>query len=136
MYYMILNEPSEEMRKRKIKLTSFMLVLAIIAISIYPLARFYNYVQIFYLIMFTDFLFTLFRSYEHLIIRIGTSIGTILIMFWFYFSHYETTDTYYYDFFYPYTCILHEDKSVFFRSIAHEEAVNPQATDKNTRDIE
>ncbi|MBQ8656647.1 MAG: EpsG family protein [Prevotella sp.] len=136
MYYMILNEPSEEKRKQKEKLTCFMVALAIIAIAIYPLARFYNYVQIFYLIMFADFLFTLFRSYEHLIIRIGTGIGTILLMFWFYFSHYETTNTYYYDFFYPYTCILHEDKSVFFRSIAHDEAVNPQVTDKNTRDIE
>lgn len=136
MYFMILNEQSEDMKRRRIKLTSFMVVLAIIAISIYPLARLYNYVQIFYLIMFTDFLFTLLRSYEHLVIRIGTCIGTFLLMFWFYFSHYETTNSYYYDFFYPYTCILNEDKSVFFRSIAHDEAVNPQATEKNTRDIQ
>lgn len=113
-----------------------MVVLAIIAIAIFPLARFYNYIQIFYLVMFTEFVYTLLWHYEHLVIRIGTSIGTFLIMFWFYFSHYETTDTYYYDFFYPYTCILDENKSVYFRSIAHDEAVNPQVTDKNTREIE
>ena len=136
MYFMILDEPNEEMKKIRIKLTSYMVVLAIIAISIYPLARFYNYVQIFYLCMFADFLFVLLRKYEHIVIRVGTSICTILLMFWFYFSHYETTNTYYYDFFYPYTCILNEDKGVFFRSVAHDEAVNPQVTEKNTRDIE
>ena len=136
MYYSVITEPSETLRKQKEKLTSFMVILALIAISIYPLARFYNYVQIFHLIMFADFLYTLFRSYEHLIIRIGTSVGTILIMLWFYFSHYQTTDTYIYDFFYPYTCILNEDKSVFFRSTAHDEAVNPVVTDKNVRNIE
>ncbi len=136
MYYMVLFEPSEERRRRKEKLTAYMVVLAIIAIAIFPLARFYNYIQIFYLVMFTEFVYTLLWHYEHLVIRIGTSIGTFLIMFWFYFSHYETTDTYYYDFFYPYTCILDENKSVYFRSIAHDEAVNPQVTDKNTREIE
>lgn len=136
MYFMILDEPNEEMKKIRIKLTSYMVVLSIIAISIYPLARFYNYVQIFYLCMFADFLFVLLRKYEHIVIRVGTSICTILLMFWFYFSHYETTNTYYYDFFYPYTCILNEDKGVFFRSVAHDEAVNPQVTEKNTRDIE
>ena len=86
--------------------------------------------------MFADFLFVLLRKYEHLVIRVSTSICTILLMFWFYFSHYETTNTYYYDFFYPYTCILNENKGVYFRSVAHDEATNPQVTDKNTRDIE
>lgn len=136
MYFMIQYEPDEKIKKIRIKLTSYMVVLSIIAVSIYPLARFYNYVQIFYLCMFADFLFILFRNYEHLVIRVGTSVGTILLMFWFYFSHYETTNTYYYDFFYPYTCILNENKGVYFRSVAHDEATNPQVTDKNTRDIE
>lgn len=136
MYFMILDETDVEMKRIRIKLTSYMVVLAVIAVSIYPLARFYNYVQIFYLCMFADFLFVLLRKYEHLVIRVGTSICTILLMFWFYFSHYETTNTYYYDFFYPYTCILNENKGVYFRSVAHDEATNPQVTDKNTRDIE
>ena len=136
MYFMILDETDVEMKRIRIKLTSYMVVLAVIAVSIYPLARFYNYVQIFYLCMFADFLFVLLRKYEHLVIRVSTSICTILLMFWFYFSHYETTNTYYYDFFYPYTCILNENKGVYFRSVAHDEATNPQVTDKNTRDIE
>lgn len=136
MYFMILDETDVEMKRIRIKLTSYMVVLAVIAVSIYPLARFYNYVQIFYLCMFADFQFVLLRKYEHLVIRVGTSICTILLMFWFYFSHYETTNTYYYDFFYPYTCILNENKGVYFRSVAHDEATNPQVTDKNTRDIE
>lgn len=65
---MVLFEPSEERRRRKEKLTAYMVVLAIIAIAIFPLARFYNYIQIFYLVMFTEFVYTLLWHYEHLVI--------------------------------------------------------------------
>lgn len=136
MFFCIQSEPSDEMKKRKEKLTSFMVVLALIATALVPLARFYNYVRIFHLIMFADFVYTLLQTRQHFIIRCGAFAGTSLLMFWFYFSYYHTTKTYYYDFFYPYTCILNEDNNVYFRSIAHDEAVNPQVTEKNTRDLE
>ncbi len=132
MYY----ESSDWIKKYKEKIISFLLILGILASSFAGFVRLYNYVQIFYLIMLADFIYLLFRTKEHLIIRIGTLTGTVFLIMLTYFIHYKTTNTHYYDFFYPYTCILNENDDVYYRATAHAEATNIEKSDKNVRNIE
>ena len=136
MYTVLLMEPSEELRMKKERIMSFMVLLGIIASSMVGFIRFYNYVQIFYLIALADFVYILFRIKEHLIIRLGTLAGTVLFIALIYLNYYNSTNTYFYHFFYPYTCILNEDKSVYFREIAHKEALELDVKDDNVRDID
>jgi hypothetical protein len=136
MYTSTKLEPSEELKKRKEKFIAFMLILGVIASAMSGFIRLYNYTYIFYLIMFADFIYMLIRYKEHLIVRLGTFAGTLFFISQLYFGHYNTTDTYFYQFFYPYTCILDEDADVFFRPIAHNEATELKMEDNNTRDIE
>lgn len=136
MYTALQIEPSEELRKKKERIMAFMVLLGIIASSMVGFIRFYNYVQIFYLIALADFVYTLFRIKKHLIIRLGTLAGTILFIALIYLNYYNSTNTYFYHFFYPYTCILNEDNSVYFREIAHNEALELDVKDDNVRDID
>lgn len=136
MYTSMTLESSEELRRCKEKMISFMLLLAILACSLAGFTRLYNYVQVFYLVMLADFLYSLLRFKNHLIIRMGALAGTLFLLALRYMTPYQTTNTRYYDYFYPYTCILHEDKSVFIREIAHQEAVAAEEKDNNVREIE
>jgi hypothetical protein len=136
MYTVLLMEPSEELRMKKERIMAFMVLLGIIASSMVGFIRFYNYVQIFYLIALADFVYILFRIKEHLIIRLGTLAGTVLFIALIYLNYYNSTNTYFYHFFYPYTCILNEDKSVYFRETAHKEALELDVKDDNVRDID
>ena len=135
MYSVIQLEQSEQRRVFKERWTVFMIPLGIIASSAPGFIRFYNYVEIIYLIMLTDFIATLIRYKEHLLIRLGAMAWTLLILFVLYFGHYNSTDTYFYNFFYPYTCILDEDDSVYFRETAHQEALSLDVQDDNVRDV-
>lgn len=128
-------EPSDHVRKCKERFTAYLVILGIIAGAIPGFTRFYNYTYIFYLISFADFLYVLFRYKEHLIIRIGTTLFTIFFVADLYLGHYKTTNTYYYEFFYPYTCILDEKVNVEYRPIAHGEATTLEIDDKKIRDI-
>jgi hypothetical protein len=136
MYSVLSLEPSDELRKRKEKIVSFMVVLALLTCSLAGFARLYNYIQIFYLIMMADFIYMLFRIKNHLVIRMGVLVGTLFFLLLRYMTPYQSTKTHFYDFFYPYTCILHEDKSVYIREIAHQEAVMAEESDNNVREIE
>ena len=136
MYSPTSTEQSGELRKCKEKMMSFMIVLAILSSSLAGFNRVYNYTQIFYLIMFADFLYMLFQVKKHFIIRVATLAGTVFLLLCNYFIHYKTTNTYYWQFFYPYTCILNEDKSVYIREIAHGEAVADEEKDNNVREIQ
>ena len=115
---------------------SFMVALGILASSLAGFNRLYNYVQIFYLIMLADFLYMLFRVKNHLIIRMGVLAGTLFLLLLRYMTPYQSTKTHFYDFFYPYTCILDENADFAFRPIAHNEATNVIADEKNTREIQ
>lgn len=136
MYSTMSMESSEELKRRKEKMMSFMVVLAVLASSFAGFVRVYNYTQIFYLIMFADFVYMLFRIKKHLIVRVATLAGTIFLILCNYFIYYKTTDTYYWQFFYPYTCILDEDDSVYIREVAHGEATAEEQTDKNVREVQ
>lgn len=136
MYTVTQAEPSKELRECRERIMSFMLVLGVLASSFAGFVRLFNYVQIFYLIMLADFVYTLFRSKEHFIMRVGTLVVFVFLISQNYRIYYKSTDTYYYQFFFPYTCILNEEDDVFIREIAHTEAVNPEITDNNVRDID
>ena len=136
MYIAMHNEPDEQRRKKMERIIVYMLYLGILASSFAGLARFYNYVRIFYLVLFAEFAYTLFCDKKLFIIRLGTLIGTIFLIMLQYMIPYKTTGTHYYDFFYPYTCILDENRSVYFREVAHTEAVEGEISDNNVRNIE
>lgn len=135
MYTSMSIEPSEDLRKCKEKMISFMVVLAVMASSLAGFVRVYNYAQIFYLIMFADFVYAMFRTQEHFLMRTGTFVGTVFLVVLTYFIHYQTTNKYFYEFYYPYTCILDESSSVYVREITHMESVSVEESDKNVRDI-
>ena len=135
MYTTLACEPSEEQRKRKEKMIAFVLLLGVLASSFAGFARIYNYSRVFYLIMLADFAYMLPKVKRHIILRAGTLAGTIFLIFLQYMIPYKTTNTHYYEYFFPYTCILNEDKSVFIREVAHQEAVMGEESDKNVRDI-
>ena len=67
--------------------------------------------------------------------RTGTFVGTVFLVVLTYFIHYQTTNKYFYEFYYPYTCILDESSSVYVREITHMESVSVEESDKNVRDI-
>lgn len=136
MYTVLQWEPSEELRQHRENFVAFMVILGIIASSMLGFIRFYNYVHIFYLIFMADFVYMLFREKKHFIIRMGAFAGTVLFIALTYLNYYNTTNTYFYHFFYPYTCILDEDNSVFYREVAHQEALELDVKDDNVRDIE
>ena len=117
------------------RMIAFMVLLGIMACAFAGFVRVYNYVRVFYLILMTDFVFMLFRQKKHLVIRVGTLMGTLFLIALQYMIPYKTTNTYYYDYFYPYTCILDETKDVYIREVAHLEAVQGEAEDNNVRDI-
>lgn len=135
-YTSIESEPSEDIKRVKTRLASFLIILAIAASSFAGLTRVYNYVQIFYLIFFADFVYICFRQREHIILRFGTLAGTVFLILLTYTIKYKTTSKYFYEFYYPYTCILDEDRSVYIREITHYESAGIEGTDNNVRDIE
>ena len=135
MYTVMLNETDVQKRKSYERMIVFMLYLGILASSFAGFIRFYNYARIFYLILFAEFAYTLFWQKKLLIVRLGTLVGTIFLVLLQYMIPYKTTNTHYFDFFYPYTCILNEDKNVYIREVAHSEAVATEESDKNVRDI-
>lgn len=135
MFTVIQNEADDERRKIKERMLAYTVIMGVIVSSFTGLIRLYNYTRIFYLIMLADFVYTLFQQKKHLIIRCVTLLGTVFLIALQYMIPYKTTNTRYYDYFYPYTCILNEDRSVYFREIAHDEAVLEEAKDDNVRDI-
>ena len=136
MYSVFLAETSEEKKRKLSRLIPFMTTLGIIASSMVGFIRFFNYVQIFYLITLSEFIYLLFSYKEHFFIRTGTLIGTVFFIMLTYFTYNDSTQTYFYQFFYPYTCILDEDKSVYIREVTHTESVAIEIRDDNVRDIE
>ena len=134
-YTSIYYETSIERKQHKEKMLSYLIVLGVLASAFAGFVRIYNYAIIFYLIMFADFIYLLFKVKKHLILRVGTLICTLFLIFLTYIIHYQSTNTYYYDFFFPYTCILNETDEVYIREIAHLEAVNTEKQDNNVRDI-
>lgn len=135
MYTATLLEANEAKRRCKERMALFMVYLAIVSSAIPGLVRFYNYCMIFYLLTMADFVFKLFYTEKHLLIRMGTMAGTLFFILQLYFGRYTSTNTFFYEFFYPYTCILDESAKVDFRPAAHFEATQHTVDDKKIRNI-
>ncbi len=136
MFFVVQCECDEEQKRRKERMVAYMMILGILASSFAGFVRIYNYTRVFYLVMLADFIFLLFSQKQHLLIRFGVLAGTAFLIMQQYMISYKTTNTHYYDFFYPYTCILDESKSVYIREVAHSEAVVAEESDKNVRKID
>jgi hypothetical protein len=136
MYTSMEYETSEELRKQKEKLLAFMMVLGIAASAFAGFTRLYNYVQIFYLILLADFIYIMMTDRLHLLMRLGAFAGTTLLILLTYTTKYKITGKYFYEFYYPYTCILDEDRDVYIREITHSESSSQEETDKNVRSVD
>lgn len=135
MYFSYQWETDEDIRQKKQKFISFAMVLGIIGSSFAGFSRFRNYVEIYYLCMLADFVYMLFRTKEHLIIRIGTMMVFVFLISLDYLVYYPYNKAYFIQRYVPYTCILNEDHSVYYREAIHAESVMKDSNDKNTRDI-
>lgn len=135
MFTVVQNETDDEQRGRMEQMLAYMVILGVLATSFAGFVRLYNYSRTFYLAMLATFVYTIFREKRHLIVRLGTLAGTVFLLFLQYMIPYKTTNTHYYDFFFPYTCILNEDPDVYIREVAHDEAINGEETDENKRNI-
>lgn len=136
MYVVVQKEQDADMRRKKEQMMAFALVLGVLVTSFTGFVRIYNATRIFYLVMLTDYIYILFRYREHFLIRLGVLACTVFFIVLLYMIPYKTTHTRYYDFFFPYTCILDEDKSVFIREVAHSEALIEEEAEDNVRKIE
>lgn len=136
MYTVMQNETDSVKQRNMERMIAFMVLLGIVVSAFAGFARFYNYTRVFYLALMAEFIYTLFWQKKHLFIRCGTLLGTVFLIALQYMVSYKTTQTYYYDYFFPYTCILDENKDVYIREIAHQEAVMAEEKDNNVRNIE
>lgn len=137
MYFSYRQEPSEEIKQKKQHIITFFLIIGILAAAIPPFSRFRNYIEVYYLAMFADYVYLLFRKKQHLIMRLGVLIGILFLVTLKYTAYIETTKTYFYQYFVPYTSIMDNDKNmVKMRHIMHDNQTERNATDKNTRDID
>jgi len=135
-YFSVLWEKDEKTKIRKEKVYSFLLILACIAVSLAGFRRFRNYAALFYLIAFADFIYMLFQTREHLLIRCGVLLGTLFLILLDYMVYLPATRTCFYEYYVPYTCILNENpKEVAYRIEMHYETAQPVASDSNKRNI-
>lgn len=136
MYTATLYAPTESQREILEKYTSVMVLFGVMAGALAGFSRIYNYITIPYLILFAEFVFITLSNREHFIIRLGTTAGTLLLMLLPYFDYYKSTNAFFYEYYYPYTCILNEDKQVYVRQITHIESVGMGDKGNNVREIE
>ena len=135
MFTVVQNEEDEDKRRAMEQMLSYMVFLGVLASSFAGFVRLYNYSRIFYLVLFATFLYTMFREKRHLIVRIGTLVGTVFLIMLQYMMTYKSTNKHFYDFYYPYTCILNETHDVYIREVTHIESAGLEETDKNVRNI-
>lgn len=136
MYYSYYWEEDEKVKTKKGRLISFHIVLAVCACSLAGFTRFRNYMEIYYLIMLSDFIYMLFKTKEKLILRVGTLVLSVFFVVWQqYLIFYPKNRVYFYQRYTPYRCILNENKDVLFREDVHQESVEQTVTDEGTRDI-
>ena len=119
MYYSYLWEENDEIKKKKEKLISFHILLALCASSLAGFTRFRNYIEIYYLIMLGDFVYTM-----------------LFLLWQKHFLYYSENQVYFYQRYIPYRCILNESKDVLFREDVHQESVKETVSDEASRNIE
>lgn len=136
MYYNIKWETDEKLRERKEKVIAFYMFLSMCACAFAGFTRLRNYAEIYQLIFLADFVYMWLKTKERFVIRTVCLVGIIFLTSLNFFLYYPINKAYFYERYIPYTCILNEDKSVFFRKEIHTESTSGEATDKNTRNLE
>lgn len=136
MYYNIKWETDKKLRDRKEKLVAFYMFLSVCACAFAGFTRLKNYAEIYQLIFLADFVYMWLKTKERFVIRTICLIGIVFLTSLKYFVYFPKNKAYFYDLFFPYTCILNEDKSVFFREEIQFEATSGEIKDNNTRNIE
>lgn len=130
-------DDDDERKTKFIHYASFHFLIATLACGFAGFNRFLNYTAIFILIMATEFIYHYKVQLKSLPI-----VKTILLIIFFAFPfmkyniYFKETDRRFYEFFVPYTSINDEDQNLDYREYMYIEAVTPEKTAKNTRDIE
>lgn len=136
-YLAIETEADAEKRQRKQSVYGYCFLIGTIVAAFPSYARFYNYAQIFYIIALADIAFTLFVERKHRILRMGTVVCMYFFVFIVYWhTYWPKCDTYYYQLWFPYTTFNSSFSDVSYREIAHNEAMELDVTDENTRTIQ
>lgn len=136
MYYNIKWETDEKLKERKERVIAFYMFLSMCACAFAGFTRLRNYAEIYQLIFLADFVYMWLKTKERFVIRTVCLVGIIFLTSLNFFLYYPINKAYFYERYIPYTCILNEDKSVYFRKEIHTESTSGEATDKNTRDLE
>lgn len=136
MYYNLKWTEDEELRARKEKLMVFCLALSVLACAFAGFSRLRSYSEIYNWMFFADFVFTWLWTKERFIVRTVAIVGIVFLTSLKYFVYYPINKAHFYDFFIPYTCILDEDRSIFYRHGMHTEATEGEVSDNNTRKME
>jgi hypothetical protein len=129
-------DDDDERKTKFIHYASFHFLIAMLACGFAGFNRFLNYTAIFILIMATEFIYHYKVQLKSLPIA-----KTILLVIFFAFPfmkyniYFKETDRRFYEFFVPYTSINDEDQNLDYREYMYIEAVTPEKTAKNTRDI-
>jgi len=103
------------------RMTSLLILFALVGCIFAGFTRFFNYVQVFYLLMLTELIYHLLDTKLHRIFRLATIIGAFGFWIWYQMGYWPKNDFRFYQFFVPYTCILDESDEVFFREDAYWE---------------
>jgi len=106
------------------KMSGLLVFLAFVGCCLAGFTRFFNYVQVFYLIMLSELIFHIFDTKVHFIFRVGTIVAAFIFWIWYELAYWPKNDFHFYQFFVPYTCILDESEDVYFREDAYHEVCN------------
>ena len=124
IYFNREQEVSSSEKDYRNRMTGLLILVAFVGCVFAGFTRFFNYVQIFYLIMLTELVAHLLETKLHLIFRLGTIVAAFAFWIWYEVAYWSKIDFHFYQFFVPYTCIVDETEDVFFREDAYEVVCN------------
>lgn len=124
-YYNVKWEEDPEMKERKSRMVRWIMMLGLIACSMAGFMRLANHMQIFYLLLLTDFIYMLLRKKEHLIIRMGTTVGIVIVFGWWYMTYWPKVNAHLYEFYFPYSSVVDENYSLERRKAIHQVSSAP-----------
>lgn len=136
IYYNLQWETDPDLKARKEKLAAFYIVLSLLGCAFAGFIRLKNYAEVYFLIFFAEFIYLWFKTKDRFVVRTICIVGFIFLIPLKFFIYYPINKAYSYQRYFPYTCIINEDKSVYFRKEIHMESTNNNVTDENYRKLE
>lgn len=110
LYFLRNQQVSDDERVYRDKMSDLLIALSLVGCVFAGFTRFFNYVQIFYLIMLAELIYHLLDTKVHLIARAATVVAAFAFWIWYEVTYWPENDFRFYQFFVPYTCILNEDE--------------------------